>query len=498
MRKWTAWLLVLAMLMTMAAGAYAQEPVMMAGFDDESSGHVWDTNGFFLKRQEMTGISFVFSQYGNYDEWTAAKDGMLAGTVALPDVLFKAHLSTAETMEWYEQGKLIDLKPLLEENAPNLWALLQANPEWEKAITLPGGQIVALPSFNQLQNNNAMWINTTWLKNVGKEIPTTVEELTEVLRAFRDQDANYNGKQDEIPLTFIGLWDLKFLGHAFGVITNDYGVNLGEDGVVREMLTSDNNRAFLTWLNQLWTEGLLDENGFMSTDSLRQITDDDAAIPYGMMFAATPLSVVPSGKIGEYTILAPLAYEGEKKYRDLTGDVVRGAFAITSACKDPAAMLQWVDFLYTEEGYRLAQAGNEGEHYIWNEDGTWTWLGDGQSVAMSILQDVTILEGGTTPGLSSVPFQQAYEETTTAAAIAAMLSLKQYAVEPFPLVYPTEAQAARIAEIWADLGYYAEYTMANFVTGDIALTDDAWNEFCQTLNEKGLQEMVSLWQETVK
>lgn len=498
MRKCVAWLLLLAMFLTMAAGAYAQEPVMMAGYDDESTGHDWESNGFFQTMQERTGISFVFSQYGNYDEWTAAKAGMLNGSVALPDVLFKAHLSTAETMEWYEQGKLIDLKPLLEENAPNLWALLQANPEWKEAITLPGGQIAALPSINELQNNNAMWINTAWLKNVGMEIPTTAEELTAVLRAFRDQDANYNGKQDEVPLTFIGMWDLKFLGHAFGVTANDYGVTMGEDGVVREMLTSDNNRAFLTWLNQLWEEGLLDKNGFMSSDRLRQITDEDADVPYGVMFAATPLSVVPSAKLSEYTMLMPLSYEGKQTYRDLTGDVVRGTFAITSACKDPAAMLQWVDFLYTEEGYRLAQAGKENVHYVWNEDGTWTWLGDSQTVAMTVLQEVTILEGGTMPGLCSVPFQKAYEETTTAAIIEQMSALKEYAVQPYPLVYLDEAQSARIAEIWADAGYYAEYTMANFVTGDIELNDDTWNEFCQTLNSKGLQEMVALWQDAVR
>lgn len=498
MRKCIAWLLMAAMLMTLAVGAYAQEPVMMAGYDDESTGHDWETNGFFQSMQEMTGISFVFSQYGNYDEWKAAKAGMLSGDVALPDVLFKAHLSTAETMTWYEQGKLIDLKPLLEENAPNLWALLQANPEWEKAITLPGGEIVALPSINQLQNNNALWINTAWLKNTGKEMPTTAQELTEVLRAFRDQDANHNAKQDEVPLTFIGMWDLKFLGHAFGVVTNDYGVTMDEDGTVREMLTSDNNRDFLTWLHQLWSEGLLDKNGFMSTDGLRQITDEDATIPYGMMFAATPLSVVPSAALKDYAIVMPLSYEGEQHYRDLTGDVVRGTFAITSACKDPAAMLRWVDYLYTEEGYRLAQAGKENEHYVWNEDGTWTWLGDSQTVAMTVLQEVTILEGGTMPGLCSVPFQKAYEETTTSSIIEQMCELKEFTSMPYPLVYLDEDQAARIAQLWADAGYYAEYTMANFVTGDIELNDANWNEFCQTLNEKGLQEMVALWQDAVK
>ena len=70
---------------------------------------------------------------------------------------------------------LIDLKPYLETYAPNLTALLKEHPEWEAAITQADGSIVTLPAINQLQNNNAMWINTAWLKKLGLETPTTAE-----------------------------------------------------------------------------------------------------------------------------------------------------------------------------------------------------------------------------------------------------------------------------------------------------------------------------------
>ena len=54
---------------------------------------------------------------------------------------------------------------------------------------------------------------------------------------------------------------------------NDYYV-AEKDGTVTSSLTSDENRMFLSWLHQLWEEGLLDRNGFTNTDSLRQITDE--------------------------------------------------------------------------------------------------------------------------------------------------------------------------------------------------------------------------------
>ena len=42
---------------------------------------------------------------------------------------------------------------------------------------------------------------------------------------------------------------------------------------------------------------------------------------------------------------------------------------------DPAALLAWVDVLYTEEGAIAALAGTEGEDYVVGEDGSWTWKG---------------------------------------------------------------------------------------------------------------------------
>lgn len=485
--------LLLAAIMLLCAAASADEPFTMSGYDD-SSGHEWTTSLFFERMEERSGIAFSLTQYTDDDSWTSAKAAMLAGEQALPDVLFKAELTTRETFDLYEAGYLIDLKPYLAEHAPNLWALLQAHPEWEKAVTLPDGAIVALPSINEMQNNNAMWINQTWLNNLNLAMPTTAEEFKQVLIAFRDGDPNRNGRKDEVPLSFIGMWDLRFLAHAFGIVSNDYYMYVDENGRVQEVLTIDEQRAFLEWLHELWVENLIDHNGFLTSSSSRQITDSDAVMTYGVMLAPTPLTVIPSASLDQYKLLMPMIYEGKQAYRDLCGDVVRGAFAVTSACKDPAAMLEWVDFLYTEEGYQLAQAGMVDVDYIWNDDGTWNWLLDDQTVAMSVLPQVNMTEGGDMPGWSSDAFQLAYSERQTHEAIAAMQQLKQVSVEPYPLVYLTAEQQARVDEIQLPLSRYAERTMAWFVTGDMELNDQTWGTFCDTVEQLGLTEMMGIWQ----
>ena len=497
MRKVISWLLAVVLLfMTAAAGA--ETVYTMAGFDGDNSNHDWTTNLFFARMKDMSGIGFEFEQVNDFAQWQSIKAAYLAGTRDVPDVLFKAELSTKETLQLLEAGKIIDLKPYLEEYAPNLTALLKANPEWEKAITLPGGQIAALPQINQLQSNNAMWINRQWLDNLGLEVPTTAEELTAVLRAFRAGDPNGNGKTDEVPLTFLTMWDLKFLGHAFGLIGNDYNVYADENGQVQTTLTAGENRTFLTWLHQLWEERLIDRHGFSSADSVRAITDKEAVIPYGVMLAPTPLSVVPAAALSQFDLLMPLTWEGKQIYRDFTGDLIRGTFAIGASCKNPAEMVAWVDYLYSEEGSRLAQAGLEDVEYEWHEDGTWSWIADAQTVATTVLAQSTIAEGGMMPGLSSVEFQRAYDEKETSRAISALLELKEVSVEPYPLVWLDDEQLAELAAIQADLGSYAEQTMVWFVTGDLPLDDENWNTFCDTLQEKGLARMLEILQDAIK
>ena len=498
MRRGLIWILALMMLFSAACAESTQKApdYLMEGYDGGVTYRVWETNLFFERMQEKTGISFQLRQYTDETRWEERKKDMMNGN-DLPDVLFKAELSASEVRDLYAKGYIIDLKPYLETYAPDLWKILQEHPEWEKQITTDSGAIPALPAINTLQSNDAMWINTAWLKKLKLEKPSTAEELTEVLRAFRSGDPNGNYSQDEVPLTFLSMWELRFLGHAFGIIDNDYYVT-AKDGTVTSSLTSDENRAFLTWLHQLWEEELIDHNGFSSSDSLRQITDEKKAVPYGMIMSTTPLTVLPQTALSQFSILEPLKYNGQRIYRDLTGDLVRGTFAVTSACREPEKLVAWVNMLYTEAGSRLANYGTEGEDYIWNEDGMWEWSVSADTVANEIIPTHTISEGGVAPGYTDAGFQMQYREEYAREAVKALNDLKQYSVIPYPPVTLDAEAEKRVAEIQNDLSRYAERTMARFVTGDIELTDGNWEQFCTTAEEKGLSEMIGIWQDALR
>ena len=499
MRKIIA-LLTAALLLAGCCSVFAEgqkaPDFILEGYDGEDSTRNWETNLFFTRMEERTGITFQFREYTSYNRWQERKNALLQGE-DLPDVLFKAELNSGDVRDLYEAGILIDLRPYLEEYAPDLWQRLQDDPETLAAITMADGAIPALPAMDALQNNDVMWINTAWLKRLKLETPTDADSLKEVLIAFRDHDPNGNGAKDEIPLAFIGMWELRFLGHAFGIVDNDYYVSV-KDGKVTSDLTSDRNRAFLAWLHELWKEGLLDPNGFSMADTMRTVTDENAAIPYGLIMSSSPLTVLPSNALGSYAVLLPLTCEGKQIYRDFAGTVIRGTFAITKRCEEPEKLVSWVNYLYTEEGARMAQYGLEGVEYSFREDGLWEWNESLSNVADYVIPGNTIGSGSSAPGIQATGFQLQYNDEETRKDIQQLTELQEYSVLPYPQVTLSKEDEKAISEMQKELATYAETAMARFVTGDVPLDDEHWELFCRTCEEKGLSRMIEIWQKYIQ
>ena len=483
----------LCLLLAAAPAASAETVFSMAGYDGENSTHDWNTNLFFTRMEARTGLSFTFQQYTSRAQWQAAKDAMFAPGGQLPDVLFKAALSTPEMIRYSESGQLIDLKPLLEENAPNLWALLMEHPDWMEAITLPNGKIAALPVLQEMASQNAMWINKAWLDALGLDMPTDMQSLRAVLMAFRDKDPNGNGKKDEVPFAFLGPWELKLFSHAYGVVANDYNIYLDDAGQAHYWPDEDSFWELAVELRDWYAEGLLDPNGFNTADALRRITDDKAANTYGAFFAPTPVSLVTYDMSRDFVLLEPLSFEDGQVYRDLFGQVARGAFAITSACEDPAALLRWVDTLYTEEGAIEAMVGVEGEDYVVDEEGGWNWKGGIEAMTTSILSELSVYDTGDMPWLFPQKFYDRYDEENVRRVNSELAKLDTYVKKPFPTYTLTQEESALAAQLQSELGPYVDETLARVVLGQQEADEAAREAFREGLAQRGMESMTAFW-----
>ena len=112
MRRGAAWILMLVMLFSAAFAESTQKApdFILEGFDGEGSTRNWETNLFFARMEEKTGISFQFREYTDAKKWQERKAEILKAE-NLPDVLFKAELNPEEVRDMYEAGVLTDLKP---------------------------------------------------------------------------------------------------------------------------------------------------------------------------------------------------------------------------------------------------------------------------------------------------------------------------------------------------------------------------------------------------
>lgn len=160
----------------------------------------FEENAMFQQMEKDTNVKINW-QYAGDADWSEQKSLLLASG-DLPDVFFGSNslkdMDIATNLELF-----IPLEDYVEKYCPNIQAAWEAEPTMEKMVTNPDGHIYTLPGKKPLRPKgcDTPFINQKWLDNLGLEMPTTVDEWYEVLKAFKEKDPNGNGVADEIPLT---------------------------------------------------------------------------------------------------------------------------------------------------------------------------------------------------------------------------------------------------------------------------------------------------------
>ncbi|MCU6712116.1 extracellular solute-binding protein [Paenibacillus sp. J5C_2022] len=186
----------------------------------------------------------------------------------IPD-LFQPWLGNEAAL--MKQGMLADLTDELPVYAPHIWEQIP-DAIWEAVRSSdPTGRrrIYYIPSVHDYTYYGPV-IRKDWLDRVGMEVPKSKEQYVEVLRAFRDQDANGNGDpHDEVPLS--GREHGRWIDHLFGM----YGVAMWEgfpawhlyDGQLTYSAVTSNMKDALAFIRELYAEGLLDPDTFLNSAS---------------------------------------------------------------------------------------------------------------------------------------------------------------------------------------------------------------------------------------
>jgi putative aldouronate transport system substrate-binding protein len=149
------------------------------------------------------------------------------------------------------QGVFFPLNSIWKENMPNFMKLLQAHPEIDLFCQYDDGNIYAFPALeeNNIEVDNGIWIYKPWLDKLGLAMPTTEDELINVLTAFKTRDPNGNGLADEIPFA----WDAKS-AWTYGIAHGWFGA--AKDWLIRNATAvyspgTENYRNYVRFMAKL-------------------------------------------------------------------------------------------------------------------------------------------------------------------------------------------------------------------------------------------------------
>ncbi|MBQ9010165.1 MAG: extracellular solute-binding protein [Clostridia bacterium] len=486
------------LLCLLLCGTVLAEPLLATGYDTETVLRSWETNAFFPRMAELTGVEVTGHAVTEEKDYQALLAKTMAGEPQA-DILFKASLTRQQEISLIDSGAVLDLAPLIEKDMPNLSALLAEHPEWREQIALEDGRIASLPLINLHERQVCAWLNAAWLESLGVAFPESLDELTEAFRAIAEKDPNGNGKKDEHALDLVGVYELRWLLPYFGIVADDYHVCRNGDGELVFAPDQAGYRRFAETVKNWYDLGLMRPDAFTATHTALSITtasnqnsDKKQTNTSGMLLTVTPYTAVDADEVSHYRALLLPDENGKVRWRDLLGELWTGTFAVTASCKDPDAALRWVDALYTEKGAALAYVGIEGEEYVYNAEGYWEYKLQESSEIEAVRANKIIYTGTTVPGLFPDRIIEAVNSEEDRHVFAESERVHACSERVLRNYFLPASITTEVSEICTRLGALVDTGLARFITGEVPLDDEHWNAWLDSLHEAGSARLVEL------
>ena len=424
------------------------------------------------------------------------------------------------------QGLIIPLNKYFDTISVGYKNAFEQLPGFREYITTPDGNIYNLPNVDgslHVQYNCKLWINKHWLDNLGLDMPTTTEEFYNVMKAFKEQDANGNGDlNDEIPLSTVksgsGVQMDGFLMNPFQLSPENSRLYV-DNGKVTFAPVQEGYKEGLKYLNKLYKEGLINPESFtQDKDNQVNINESGEECVIGAFLAQRPgyacdLSSTPNSKKWEqYRSLSPVKGPSGKAIATWNPYVMyqTGMTFITSSCEYPEAAFRLIDYLATPEGSRRSAHGVEGVHWRKAKQGE---LGiDGEQAIITPIEgsNTENVSWGQLAGLVRLPKdtvaitinQDPYGEGVNPLSGRQILfykgsleheKVRQPIESVMPDLYMSEEASEEMALLKTTIMDYHSESLVRFVTGDLDIERN-WDGYIEQLYSLGLDRYLELLQ----
>ncbi|UYO03194.1 extracellular solute-binding protein [Paenibacillus sp. PSB04] len=340
--------------------------------------------------EERAGVDIEWQEVSA--DWDQKKGAMLASG-DIPDLIVGVNSITDSDFAQFP-GLFQDLSGMIDPYAPNVKAMFDAKPETKIIATQQDGKIYGLPKYQRFWPDTAtrQFINKEWLNQLGLQMPTTWDELFDVLKAFKDKDANGNGDpNDEIPMDFAPTGTVAFGYFMPTVLLGSEGITLSdgsgsgyfvEDGQVKNFFIDDRYKELVKFLNKCFSAGLINPEVFTQDytkyQSVARGKGNTATVGFTWGWEVTDRfgnAVSP-----QYTTMAPLKFTADStvqqswSYDYNTLNYGTNTVQMSAASKHKEAAMKFINELYNPEVSMQVLFGSLGTNIKDNGDGSFAVL----------------------------------------------------------------------------------------------------------------------------
>lgn len=439
-----------------------------------------------LEKKTGVTVEFIHPQEGQED--SSLK--LMFASGQLPDIIeynwidFPGGPSKA-----LNDGYILELNDYISKYAKNLDSYLKQRPDIDKLVKTDDGSYYVFPSIHDSEELTVYYgpaIRKDYLQQLGLQIPTTIDEWTNVLRQLKTVKGvkyplSYE-KDCEISMSKVGFFSAYRINNFFYL----------ENGKVKFGFIEPAYKAYLMKLHEWYAEGLLDPHISVNDSSVvdtKIISGESAAVltnagnGIGKYYSAT------DGK--NFDMVAapyPTLNKSDKPFIGQQDYAYSPSYsaAITPKCKDIKTAVEWLDFGYSEEGHQLFNFGiqnvtytKEGNHFRYtdmilnNPNGT--------DVNQMLCNYTRATYGG--PFVQDPQYIKQYmmwPQQKDALEIWANTDAKEHMI---PLLTPITEESEEIARILNNVKVCIEDNIFDFISGQKSFNEyDAFQNQLHKLN----------------
>ena len=413
----------------------------------------------------------------------------------LPEIISLAYSEKIEDLGI--EGGMLPLNDLIDKHAPNIKAFFEKYPRYRKDAVAADGNIYFIPTYYDWYNMKAsqgLFLRKDWLDKLNLPVPDTMEDFYKVLKAFKTQDPNGNGLNDEVPYfeRTVEFAESELLG-LFGASTGFYV----ENGKVKYGPKEERFKEAVKEVSKWYAEGLIDQEiftrGFQARDYM--LRNDLGGSTFDWFASTTSYNKDKALKEKvekfEFVPIAPPLYKG-KRYAPDGRPTNNGGWGITVTAKDPVAIIKYFDYWFSEKGYELINWGIEGDTFERDAQGkkyfTDKVLNNAKETPLEVLRDK-----GAQFRIGMIQDYEYEKAWGDAEAIKAMewYTKEGFIVEPMPKIKYTAAENKRMQKIKGQIEMVVREMCQKWILGSEDF-DKTYDSFVKRLDALGLEEALEI------